>query len=117
MHPASHNTAIEISDVCANPGIICAFFALSSSYGMFILHVCVDFITLPSGRLIEIGLDVGSTPSTGVPGNTKFPVAPASATAIMTAIFILPVLKQVATLGNPLKLSAKYVFFHVFVRE
>ena len=93
LHRSLHSISIEISDVWASPGTICALVDLSSSYGMFILHVCVDFITLPSGRLIEIGLDVGRTSITGVPGNAKFPVAPASATTISTTIFILTDLK------------------------
>ena len=87
-------------DVYANPGTICALVALSGNHVMFILHVCVDLITLLLGRLIEIGLDVGNTSITGVPGETKCPVAPASTTTILTAICILPVLKQVAALGK-----------------
>ena len=82
LHPALHNTAIEISNVWASPGTICALVVLSSSHGMFILHVCVDLITLLSGRFIEIGLGVGSKSTTGVPDNTKCPVVPASATTI-----------------------------------
>ena len=101
----------------ASPGTMCALVALSGSHGMLILHVCVDFITLPSGRLIGMGIDVGSISITEVPGSTKCPVAPASATAISTAISILPVLKQVSALGKSLKLLAKIVFFHAFARE
>ena len=107
LYPASHHTTTETSGVCASPGTMCAVVALSGSHGMFILHVCIDFITLPSGRLIEIGLDVGSTSTTGVTGSTKCPVAPASATAILTAIHIRPVLKDFIALGKPLKLLAE----------
>ena len=96
---------------------MCALVALSGSHGMLSLHVCVDYITLPSGRLMEIGPDIRRTSITGVPGSTKFPVASASATAISTAIFILPVLKQVPALGKSLKLSAKIVFFHESAHE
>ena len=84
---------------------------------MLVLHVCIDFTTLPSGRLIEIRLDVGSMSITGVPGSTKCPVVPASATAILTAIFILPVLNQVSALGKSFKLLAKIVSFHVSASE
>ena len=75
---------------------MCALVALSGSHGMLILHVCVDLMTPASGRQIEIGFFVGWMSMTGVPGKTKCPVAPASAIAISTAIFILPVLKHVA---------------------
>ena len=96
---------------------MCTLVALSGRHGMFILHVCVDFITLPLGRLIEIGFDAGSMSITGVLGNTKWPVGPASATAILTAIFILHVLKQVSAFGKPLKLLVIIVFFHASTCE
>ena len=89
----------------------------SGSYGMLFLHVCVDVITLPSGRLIKIGFNIGSTSITGVPGSTKCLVAPSSATAMSTAIFILPVLKQVSALGKLFKLFAKIVCLHASARE
>ena len=53
------------------------------------LHVCVDLSLDPSGKLIEIGLLAGCTFVTGVPGRTKFPVAPASATASCLVIYII----------------------------
>ena len=84
---------------------------------MLILQVCVDFITLPSGRLIEMEFDVGRTSITGVPGSTKCPMAPASATAILTAVFIIPVLEQMSALGKSLKLLLKIVFLHASARE
>ena len=96
---------------------MCALVALSGSHGMFILHVCVDIITLPSGRLIEIGLDVGSASITEVPGNKKYPMAPASDTAISIAIFILPVLKQVSALGKLPKLPSQIILVHASARK
>ena len=109
LHPASHEIAIKSSDVCVKPGTICTLVALSESHGMLILHVCVDLVILPSGGLIEIGLVVSNTLMTGVPDKAKYPEAPASITAISTAIFILPTLKQVAVLGKSRKLSSKIV--------
>ena len=38
---------------------------------MFIMHVCVDLITLPPSRFIEIELVVGNTSMTGVASLTK----------------------------------------------
>ena len=105
LHCASHNTAIVMRDGCANPGTVFALVSLYVSHGMFVLHVCVDLITLPSGRFIEIGFDVGNNMpiTTGVPGRTKYHVAPVSATAISTSFFLLRVLKQVAALGKSQK--------------
>ena len=57
-------------------------------------------------------LVAGSTSITGVSGSTQYAVAPASATAISTAIFILHVLKHVAALGKLCKLLSNIVFFH-----
>ena len=50
-------------------------------------HVCVDLSLDPSGMLIDIGLISGCKLFTGVPGRTKFPVAPAS--AIASLLFVL----------------------------
>ena len=86
LYTASHNTTIDMSDVCDNSGTICALVALSGCHGMFILHVCVDLLALSPGSFIEIGLDVGIMSITGVPGKTKCHVAPVSAMAITTAI-------------------------------
>ena len=74
LHPASHKTAFDMSNICANPGTIYALVALSGSHGVFILHVCVDLIILSLGRFIEIGLDVGNISITGVSHETKRPV-------------------------------------------
>ena len=78
--------------MCANPGTMWAFRASLGSQGMARSHVWVDLICSPSGRLIVSGLVAGYTFSTGVPGRTKCPVAPASAMAWSTAILIFEVL-------------------------
>lgn len=52
--------------------------------------MCVDLIWDPSGRLMTIGLWVGLTFFTGAPGIMKFPVAPASATAMSFGMSIPP---------------------------
>ena len=98
-----------------DPGLYVLLLIFSGSHGMLILHVCVNLITIPSRIFIKIGLAVGSTSLTGVPGNTKYPLAPSSATAISTAIFIGPVLKQVAALGKSSKLLSEIIFFHACV--
>ena len=51
-------------------------------------HVRVDLSLDPSGMLIDIGLISGCKLFTGVPGRTKFPVAPASNIASLFVILI-----------------------------
>ncbi len=75
--------------------------ACCGSQGIFNLHVCVETIFCPSGRLMTSGVVAGLILVTGVPGNTKWPVAPASAIAlsigmlmweelnIVSAVFVL----------------------------
>ena len=62
--------------------------------------MCVDLITLPSGRFIKIRLDIGNTLMTGVPGRTKYPIVLASSTATSTAIVVLLVVTHVTVLGH-----------------
>ena len=87
LHPALHNILMEMSDVCARPGMMCASFASLGSHGMSSVQVCVDVRQYPSGRFILSGCRYIFMFVTGVPGKTKFPVAPASATAMFLAIF------------------------------
>ena len=100
--------------MCANPGTMCARVASSGSHGMFNLHVCVDFIVSPSGRLMINGFVVGLTSITGAPGTMKCPVAPASAIAWSTAILIELVLKIVSACSVSFSLSNSITFFHAF---
>ena len=76
------------------------------------LHVCIDLITLPSGRLIAIGLVASFTLMTGVPGSRKYPVAPASDIGSSTPILIRPVLKHVSAFGRPRKFCCTIVCSH-----
>ena len=110
MHPALHNTGTKISDLWASQGTTCAPVAPSGSQGMFILHMCVNFTTLSSGRLVEIGLDDGSTFVTGVPGNTKCPMTPASATAISTAFFSLSCVETGSSVWKDIQIIWKTCF-------
>ena len=56
-----------------------AIFASSVSHGISNLHVCVDLIVSPSGRLIAKYLVACEMSVNGVPGSKKWPVAPDSA--------------------------------------
>ena len=57
-------------------------------------------MTSPSGRLIIKGFFAGWISNTGAPGRTKYPVAPASAIASSTAIFILDALNIVSACSD-----------------
>ena len=87
LHPASHNILMDIRDACAKPGTMWASFALFGSHGISSVQVCVDVSQSPSGRFIFRGCCATFMFVTGVPGRTKWPVAPASATAMFLAIF------------------------------
>ena len=90
LHPVSHNSLMDICDVCARPGTMCASFAsfyFFGIHGMSSVQVCVDVRQSPSGRFILSGFRAIFMFVTGVPGKTKWPVALASATAMFFAIF------------------------------
>ena len=78
LHPASHNILMDISDVCAKTGTMWASFALFGSHSMSSVQVCVDIRQSPSGRFILSVCRAIFMFVTGVPGKTKWPVAPAS---------------------------------------
>ena len=86
---------MDIRDACAKPGTMCTSFVSFGSHGMSGLQVCVDVRQSPSGRFILRGFRASLTFVTGVPGRTKCPVAPASATAMSFAIFNCEVVKTV----------------------
>ena len=87
LHPASHNILMEISDACARLGTMCASFASFGSHGMSSVQVCVDVRQSPSGRFILSGCRAIFMFVTGVTGKRKWPVTPASATAMFFVIF------------------------------
>ena len=87
LHPVSHNILMEISDACARPGTMCAYFASFGSHVMSSVQVCVDVRQSPSGKFILSGCRAIFMFVTGVPGKKKWPVAPASATTMFFAIF------------------------------
>ena len=87
LHPASHNILMDISDACARPGTMCASFAYFGSHGISSVQVCVNVRQSPSGRFILSGFRAIFMFVTGVLGKTKWPIAPASSTAMFFAIF------------------------------
>ena len=74
--------------MCTRPGTICENFACSGIPSISRSHVCIDLSLDLSGRFIEIGLSAGCNCFTGVPGRSKYPVAPTSAIASLCVIYI-----------------------------
>ena len=85
--------------MCAIPGTMCACLAYLGSLGTLISRVCIDFNWVPSGRLMVRGFFLVFMLETFVPRRMKFPVAPESATAISTAIFMFDALSIVSSFG------------------
>ena len=87
LHPALHNNLMDISDASTKPGTMWESFDSFGSHGMSSMHVCVDVRQSPSGRFIFSGCRAIFMFVTGVPGKTKWPVAPACASVMFFAIF------------------------------
>ena len=69
---------MERRDLVANSPKICACVALTGNSGMSRLHVCVDWIVLPLGNVMVIGLVAFCLFTTGAHLTRKCPVAPES---------------------------------------
>jgi hypothetical protein len=87
VHPASHITWMPINDAIVNLGTMCPV-KITGRPGIVMLHMCVDFTLLPSGKLIVNGCDIGCKLLTGVPSMINMEVAPVSAIAWFVLIAI-----------------------------
>jgi hypothetical protein len=87
VHPASHSTRMPINDAIVNLGTMCPV-KITGRPSIVLLHMCVDFTLLPSGRLIVNGCDEGRKLLMGVPSMIKMDVAPVSAIAWFALIVI-----------------------------
>ena len=116
LHPASQNLRVEISDACASPGTMCASVICAGSHGMSRLHVWVDWITLPFGNVIVIGWSAILLFMTGAPSTRKWPVAPESEMACLTARTRRCGLKMVADRGSCWRLFACTIVVHADLR-
>ena len=56
LHPALHSTLMPISEAISSCGTIWPV-SIAGSPGICMSHICVDFIFVPSGRLIVSGLN------------------------------------------------------------
>ena len=73
---------------------------------MLRLHVCVDWMVLPFGRVMVIGFLVGLMFTAGALLIKKWPVAPESDSAHSTALFSRPLLNIIFACGSSRKLLA-----------
>jgi hypothetical protein len=67
-----------------NDGTMCPIKTVGRS-GMLLSHMCVEYIFLPSGKLIVRGVRATCLLSTGDPSMMKINVAPVSAMAWLAA--------------------------------
>ena len=75
---ASQIFLVATNDECERPGTMWASVMAAGSHGISRLHVWVDFIIEPSGKLIQSGEFVGRLFLTVVPLTIKCAVAPES---------------------------------------
>jgi hypothetical protein len=85
VHPSLHNTLIPTRDATVSLGTMCPSNTCGNP-GISRSHICVDFTTVPSGKLMLSGFFVGRTFCIGVPFMTIILVAPVSATACVMGI-------------------------------
>ena len=79
---------------------------------MLRLHVCVDCMVLPFGRVVVIGFIVGLMFTAGAPFIKKWLVAPESDSAHSTALLSRPLLNIIFACGSSRKLFAWMMCCH-----
>ena len=84
LHPASQNFFVEIREECCRPGTMCASVISFGSQGISKLHVCVEYMMLPSGNFIATGNSAGFTLTNADPSTRKCDDAPESESAYST---------------------------------
>ena len=112
LHPASQNFLVEISDACASPGTMWASVISSGNQGMSRLHVWVDLMVLPLGSVMVIGFVAIALLVTGAFSTRKWPVAPESEMACLTARTRRCGLKMVTEYGSCFRLFACTIVAH-----
>ena len=80
------------------------------------LHVCVDRMLLPFGRVMVIGFVAGLIFTAGETLIKKWPVAPESDSAHLTALFSRTWSNMVLACGNSRKLLAWMICCHALCR-
>ncbi len=85
LHPALQRCLMPMSEAIVNDRMICPVSVVGRP-GMFISHTCVDWILLPSGKLIMRGDTAMRLLSMAAPSMMNMDVAPVSAIAWCLAI-------------------------------
>ncbi len=78
LHPTLHRGRIPISEAVFSAGMMCPV-SVPGNPGIVMLHTCIDFTFLPSGRFTVRGFVAVCLFTTSTPSITKMDVAPVSA--------------------------------------
>ena len=84
VHPALQRGQMPMRDAIVNDGTMCPVKTVGRP-GMWMSFMCVEYIFLPSGKLIVRGVRVTCLLSTCAPSMMKINVAPVSAMAWLVA--------------------------------
>ena len=84
VHPALQRSQMPMRDAMVNNGTMCPVKTVGRPW-MLMSHMCVEYIFLPSGKLIVRGVLVTRLLSTGAPSMMKIDVAPVSTMAWLVA--------------------------------
>ena len=88
LHPASHNTFVEINEECDSPGTIYASVILFGIQGISKSPTWVKHTRDPAGNLIATGFSATLKFTIGTPSTRKCAVAPESEMANSTCLVI-----------------------------
>ncbi len=80
LHPTLHRGWIPMSKAVFSAGMMCPV-SVPGNPGIVMLHTCINFTFLPSGRFTVRGFVAMHLFTTSTPSITKMDVAPVSATA------------------------------------
>ena len=94
LHPTSQNFLVATNDECDRPGRMCVSVISCGSHGISRLHVCVEWMNVPSGSLILSGFEVVCSFFTAAPFIMKCAVAPESRMAYSVGLVSLVVLSS-----------------------
>ena len=112
LHPASQNFFVEIREECCSPGTMWASVISSGSHGIPKLHVCVEYMMLPSGSFIAIGNSAAFMLTTAEPSTRKCDDAPESESTYSTNRTRRLVLNIICELGDWVRSLSLTIFIH-----
>ena len=109
--PASHNIFMDTKGVWSRPGTMCYRVVSLGRHGRSKLPVLLEPRFSPSGKCTTRGLVYGWIFFSGALGRIKWPVAPVSVMACLTAISILDVLNIISEWADSRILCVAIIFF------